>query len=63
MMEWFNKYAPIFMCVGHKPHSFLNERNTICCGLMSTLWRSQIVEGKDCPQQLGQNKYNNSGKL
>ena len=22
MMEWFNKYAPGFMCVGHKPHPF-----------------------------------------
>ena len=24
MMEWFKKYAPIFMCVGRKPHSFGN---------------------------------------
>ena len=27
MMNWFNKYAPIFMCVGHKPHTFSNEKN------------------------------------
>ena len=24
MMEWFNKYTPIFMCVGRKPHPFGN---------------------------------------
>ena len=24
MMEWFNKYAPKFMCVGHKPHPLGN---------------------------------------
>ena len=29
MMEWFNKYVPGFMCVGHKPQPFGNKRNTI----------------------------------
>ena len=53
MMEWFNKYAPRFMWVGHKTHPFGNERHTICCGLTSILGRSQIVEGKDRPQLLG----------
>ena len=24
MMEWLNKYAPRFMCVGRKPHTFFN---------------------------------------
>ena len=24
MMEWFNKWAPVFMCVGRKPHPFGN---------------------------------------
>ena len=33
MMEWFNKYAPGFMCVGSKPHPISNERHTICCGI------------------------------
>ena len=32
-MEWLNKYAPGFMCVGYKPHPFDNERHTIFCGL------------------------------
>ena len=54
MMEWFNKYAPEFMCVGRKPHPFINKRHNICCGLTSILCRAQIVEGKYHPQQLGQ---------
>ena len=52
MIDWFNKYAPGFMCVGRKPHPFGNEGNTICCGLTYILWRSQIAEGKDRPQLL-----------
>ena len=62
MMEWFNKYAPVFMCVGRKPHPFVNERNTICCGLTSILWRSQIVERRDRPGLIGQKEYNKLGK-
>ena len=49
MMEWFNKYAPQFMCVGSKPHPFGNERHTICCGLTSIFWRSHIEGGKYSP--------------
>ena len=52
MMDWFTIYAPIFMCVGRKPHPFGNERYTICCGLTSILWRAQKVEVKYHPQQL-----------
>ena len=37
MMEWLNKYAPRFMCVGHKHHNFGNESHTICCGLTPIL--------------------------
>lgn len=62
MMEWFNKYAPGFMCVGRKPHPFGNERHTICCALSSILWRAQIVEGKDRPTQLGPKQYSEQGK-
>ena len=62
MMEWFNKYAPGFMCVERKPYPFGNERHTISCGLTSILWRAQIVEGKDRPQQIGQREYNELGK-
>ena len=24
MMDWFNKYAPVFMCVGRKTHTIGN---------------------------------------
>ena len=43
MIEWFDKYAPGFMCVGPKPHPFNNERHTICCVLTYILWRAQIA--------------------
>ena len=46
IMEWFNKYAPGFMCVRRKPHPFGNESHTICCGFTYILWRSKIVEVK-----------------
>ena len=40
------------MCVGRKPHPFGNERHTICCGIISILWRSQIFKEKDRPSHL-----------
>ena len=57
VMEWFNKWSPVFMCVGRKPHPFGNERHTICCALTSILWRAQIVEGKYRPTELGKKKW------
>ena len=62
MMEWFNKYAPSFMCVGRKPNLFGNERHTICRGLTSILWRAQIRKVKYRPQPLGKKEYNELGK-
>ena len=62
MMEWFNKYETGCMCVGSKPHTLGNKIHTICCGLTSLLWRAQIVEDKNFPQQLGQKEYNELGK-
>ena len=50
------------MCVGHKPHTFGNEGHTICCGLISILWRYQIVEDKDRTGTLGKKEYNELGK-
>ena len=43
IMEWSNKYLSGFMCVLRKSHPFSNKRQSICCGLMSILWRDQIV--------------------
>ena len=51
------------MCVEHKPHTFVNERHTICCCLTSILWRAQILEGRYCPGPLVQKKYNELGKM
>ena len=62
MMEWFNIFAPVLMCVGLKPHHFCNERHTIFCVLTSILWRAQIVEAKYHPRPLGQKEYNKLGK-
>ena len=33
MMEWFNEYAPGFMCIGRKYRLFGTERHTIRCVL------------------------------
>ena len=57
MIEWFNKWAPGFMCFSRKPRTFDNEQHAICCALISILWRIHIVEGKDRPTQLGPNKW------
>ena len=61
-MEWFNKRAPGFMCVGRKPHPFGNERHTICCAITSILWRAHILEGNDRQTELGNNKWEELGK-
>ena len=53
MMEWYNKFAPGFICVRRKPHYFGNEFHTTCCGLTSILWRAQIFEWKNIPAHLG----------
>ena len=56
MIEWFSRYAPVFMCVDCKHNPFGNKRHTICCGSTSILWRDQIAEGKYFHQHLG--KFN-----
>ena len=40
MMEWLNKWAPGFMCVGHKPHTFENYQHTAVCAITSIMWRA-----------------------
>ena len=61
-MEWLNKWDPIFMCVGRKPHPFGNEQHTICCALTSIMWITQTMDNKDRPNQLGKKKWENLGK-
>ena len=59
MMGWFNKWDPVFMCVGRKPHPFDNEWHTICFALASILWKTQILEGKVRRTQL----FRRNGKI
>ena len=51
------------MCVGSRPHPFGNKRHTIFCGLKYILWRAQVAEDKDQPQNIGQKKYNELSKM
>ena len=62
MMEWFNKWAPAFMCGISKQHPFGNDQYTIFCALTSILRIAQIVEGKERPTQLGTKKWEELGK-
>ena len=67
MAIWLNKYCPGFMFVPRKPHPFGNEYHTICDGSLEgesrpILWRAMIQEGKDRPPQLGNKKYDVTGK-
>ncbi len=54
------------MCVLWKPHSFGNIYHAICgadlkegCPIM---YRVEIVEGKDQPNELGPKKFDDQGK-
>ena len=62
MSVWTNKFTcPGFMFVPHKPWPFGNEYNTVCCCSSGIMWGIDLVEGKDCPQQLGIQQYDNLG--
>ena len=61
-MEFFNKYAMGFICVGSKTRTLGGKTHTICCGLTSILFRAHIVEGKDRPWQCGPKEFENLGK-
>ena len=62
-MEWHNKFAPGFMCVGRKPHLLGNKHRMIYCGLTLILWRANIVEGKDRLAQMGPMLHSYIGRL
>ena len=52
MSIWFQRRArPGWMLVPRKPHPFGNEHHAACCGLSGTLFRLEIVEGKDEPPE------------
>ena len=62
MSMWTNKFpCPGFMFNPHKPRPFGNEYHTICCCSSGIMWGIDLVEGKDRPQQLGIQQYDNLG--
>ena len=62
MMEWYNNFAPWFMCVGSKQHPFFNDHHTICCGITYILWRVKIVKAGYIPEHLGPNLHSDIGR-
>ena len=64
MSVWTNKFTcPGFMFISHKPWPFGNEYHTVCCCSSGIMWGIDLVEGKDCPPQLGQQEYENFGLM
>ena len=61
MMEWFNDYATVFMCIGRKLNRFGNERYVICCAITSIFWILHTAEGKDISWTLGFKKMKSLG--
>ena len=49
------------MFVPRKPWPFGNEYHTVCCCSSGIMWGIDLVEGKDRPQQLGIQQYDNFG--
>ena len=62
MSMWTNKFTcPGFMFVPCKPWPFGNEYHTVCCCSSGIMWGIDLVEGKDHPQQLRIQQYDNFG--
>ena len=62
MSMWTNKFTcPGLMFVPCKPWPFGNKYHTVCCCSSGIMWGIDLVEGKDCPQQLGIQQYDNFG--
>ena len=61
MSMWTNKFTcPGFMFAPCKPWPLGNEYHTMCCCSSGIMWGIDLVEGKGCPPQLGQQQYENS---
>ena len=62
MSIWTNKFTcPGFMFIPRKPWPFGSEYHTVCCCSSGIMWGIELVEGKDQPPQLGQQKYGSLG--
>ena len=64
MSKWLQKWTcPGFMFVPRKPWPCGNEYHSICCSISGTMYRIELVEGKDAPPQATAAKeYNELGK-
>ena len=62
MSVWMNKFScPGFMFIPRKPWPFGNEYHMVCCCATGIMWGIDLVEGKDCPCQMGKQKYDDLG--
>ena len=63
MQECISKYTcSAWMCIGRKPHPFVNESHTISCGLLTIMWFTEIVERRDIPREHGRPGFDCIGK-
>jgi hypothetical protein len=63
MSVWTNQWTcPGWMFVPRKPHPMGNEYHSICCGLSGIMFAIELVQGKDRPSQLPNDKYSEHGK-
>lgn len=45
-----------------KPHLFGNEYHSSCCGIKGILFAMELVEGNDCPREIGALDLEDLGK-
>ena len=58
MSIWTSRWTcPGFMYIPRKPHPMGNEYHSICCTLSEIMFRIELVEGNDEPQQRGRKKF------
>jgi hypothetical protein len=63
MTVWMNMWTcPGWMFVPQKPHPMGNEYHSICCGLSGIMFAIKLVQGKDRPSQIPNEKYSEHGK-
>ena len=62
MSIWMNKFScPDFMFIARKPWPFGNEYHMVCCCARGIMWGIDLMEGNDCPHQMGQQTYDDLG--
>ncbi|KAI2500665.1 Transposase IS4 [Fragilaria crotonensis] len=63
MSVWTNMWTcPGWVFVPRKPHPKGNEYHSICCGLSGIMFAIELVQGKDRPSQIPNEKYSEHGK-